>query len=215
MKNLSKQGLETIFSKMVNAIDEGVIIVNATQENMPIIFANEGFYKITGYKPDEVIGNNPRFLVGQDTNTETVQLIRDCIKKKLNGSFTLNNYKKDGTKLWNHFTITPIFDNQNNLTHWVGIERDITLILDTTKSESGTQSMVATINTVSDLINNFLNYLSYFRHYCENVPNFNKKLLLEFDDAYNIFIKDIRLLYSIVKYKDKKLGEDFSVLDFE
>ncbi len=215
MKNLSKHELETIYLKMVNAIDEGIIIVDATQANLPIIFANEGFYKITGYKSDEVIGKNPKFLVGQDTKTETLQLINDYIKKGKNGSFTIINYKKDGSKFWNHFTITPIFDNQNNLTHWVGIERDITLILNITKKESGTQSMTATINTVSDLINNFLNYISYFRNNCDHYPNFDKELLTEFDNAYTIFIKDIRLLYNIVKYKEKRLGEDFSVIDFE
>jgi PAS domain S-box-containing protein len=215
MKDLSKQELDSIFLNMVNVIDEGIIIVDAVQKNMPIIFANEGFYQITGYKPDEVIGKNPRFLIGGYTNKKVFQIIRNCIKKKQNGSFTLTNYKKDGTKFWNHFTITPIFDNENNVTHWVGIERDITLILDTTKSESGTKSMITTIHTISDLINNFLNYLSYFRNYCKDDPNFNKELLSELDDVYNLFIKNIRLLYSIIKYKDKKLNEDFSVLDFE
>ncbi len=215
MKNLSKQELETIFLKMVNSIDEGIIIENAAQEDLPIIFSNEGFYNITGYKPDEIIGKNSRFLIGQDTDTKTIQLINNCIKMKRKGSFTLLNYKKDGTKFWNHFTITPIFDNKKNLTHWIRIERDVTLLLDTTKSNSGTQSMVATINTVSDLINNFLNYISYFKNSCENVSNINKELLTEFDDVYNIFFKDIRLLYNIVKYKEKKLGDDFSVLDFE
>jgi len=215
MENLSKQELDAIFSKMVNAIDEGVIIVNATKEDMPIIFANEGFYKITNYKSDEIIGKNPKFLIGQDTDTKTIQLIRNCIKMKKKGSFTLINYKKDGTKFWNHFTITPIFDKRNNLTHWIGIERDITLMLDTAKSKSGTQSMVATINTISDLINNFLNYVSYFQHFCGDIPDFNEELLAEFDDVYKIFIKDIRLLYTTVKYKEKKLGNDFSILDFE
>ncbi|MCF6271128.1 MAG: PAS domain-containing protein [Melioribacteraceae bacterium] len=213
MKHLSKEELEIIFLRMTNAIDEGILILDAARKNLPIIFANEGFCKITDYKPDEVIGKNPRFLAGQDKNT--IQLVSDCIKMKKKGSFTLVNYKKDGTKYWSHLTITPIFDSQNNLIYWFNIIRDITIILDTLKSKSETQSMVTTINTISDLINNFLNYLSYFRHSCKDVTNFNKKLLAEFDDIYEAFIRNIRILYSAVKYKEKKLSANFSILDFE
>jgi PAS domain S-box-containing protein len=215
MKNLSKSQLDNIFLNMINQLNEGVLIVDATQKGLPIISANRGFYKITGYKPDEVIGKNPKFLSGKDTDTVTQGLIRDCINKKQNGSFTICNYKKDGTKFWNHFTITPIFDNQHNLTHWVGIERDISLILEIANNKSKSQSMVTTINTLSDVINNFLNYFSYFKQECESNPNVDKELLTELDDVYEKFINDIRLLYMAVKYKDKNLGGDFSVLDIE
>ena len=88
MKNLSKSQLDNIFLNMINQLNEGVLIVDATQKGLPIISANRGFYKITGYKPDEVIGKNPKFLSGKDTDTVTQGLIRDCINKKQNGSFT-------------------------------------------------------------------------------------------------------------------------------
>ena len=215
MKNLSKSQLDTIFVSMINQIEEGILIVDATQKNLPIIFANKGFHKITGYESSDVIGKNPKFLIGPKTDIKNNNLIGDCIRKKKRGSFTVLNYKKDGSTFWNHFTIYPILNDQNNVTHWIGIERDITLILETTQDKSNNQSMVTTINTISDFINNFLNYLSYFKQNCESDPNVNKELLAEFDDVYEKFIKDIRLLYTAVKFKEKRISGNFSVLDLE
>ncbi len=215
MENLPISQFSAIFTKMINQIDEGVLIVDANRKGMPVIFANDGFSKITGYKPEDIIGKNPKFLVGDNSDTKTLKLIRECIKTKVKGSFTVLNYKKNGEKFWNHLTIAPVFDKQNNLTQWIGIERDITLLLKTRQSETETQSMVTTINTISDLVNNFLNYISFFKNSCETIPNIDRDLLNEFDDVYEKFINDIKILYTAVKYKEKKLGDDFSVLDFE
>ncbi len=200
---------------MINQIDEGIIVVDATDENMPIIFANKGFCNITGYEQNEVIGCNPNLLTGPDTDTKTSLLVEDCIKKGKQGSFTAINYKKNGIPYWNQFNITPVYNSENNITHWIGISRDVTLFVETTKNKSKDESMIATINTISDLLNNFLNYISYFKQTCSDIPNFDNNLLSEFDDAYEKFISNIRILYSAVKFKNKNLGNNFSVLDLD
>jgi class 3 adenylate cyclase len=38
----------------------------------------------------------------------------------------LSNYRKDGTHFWNELSISPIYDGAGNLTHFVGIQMDIT-----------------------------------------------------------------------------------------
>ena len=38
----------------------------------------------------------------------------------------MRNYRKDGTRFWNELTISPVYDNQGDLTHFVGIQNDIT-----------------------------------------------------------------------------------------
>ncbi len=215
MEKISLAQLNTIFLRMVNLINEGILIVDASEKNMPIIFANKGFSKITGYKPNEVIGKNPSFLQGPDTGKKAVDMIINCIKNKKNGSVNVLNYKKDGTTFWNHFSICPITDNQGNVTHWIGIQRDITPIIEAIESQSKNHSMNVTIHTVNDLVNNFLNSLSFFRQHLEDCADSDIKVLYEFDDVFNKFKNEFTRLSNIEEYKERKLGNDFSVLDLE
>ena len=215
MERISTPHLSAIFVSMVNQIDEGILVVDANQKDMPIIFANKGFYKITGYESNEIIGKNPRFLKGPETNINAAHMISDCIRNKKNGSVNVLNYKKDGSTFWNHFSISPIIDNLGNVTHWIGIERDITLIMEITQSNSKEHSMVVTIHTINDILNNFLNYLSLFRQSFESSPNSDKEILVEYDDVYKKFMEEFKRLCTIEKYKEKKLGDAFSILDLE
>ena len=53
MSSLSISQLEPIFTKMVNLVDEGIIIVDAQKDDLPIIYSNSGFSNITGYSAEE------------------------------------------------------------------------------------------------------------------------------------------------------------------
>ena len=164
MSSLSISQLEPIFTKMVNLVDEGIIIVDAQKDDLPIIYSNSGFSNITGYSAEEAAGKIRRFLTtGPETNPKVSDYIKDCIKNKKIASANILNYKKDGTKFWNHFSITPIFDNLENVTHWIGIQRDITPIMDVIQDKSKEQSMYVTIHTINHIINNFLNSLVLFQ----------------------------------------------------
>ncbi len=48
--------------KALDAMQEGCTIADFADPNMPLIYANEGFAKITGYKVSEAMGLNCRFL---------------------------------------------------------------------------------------------------------------------------------------------------------
>ena len=63
---------------------------------------------------------------GKDTNPETVQIIRDAIANEDSCTVELLNYTKEGRPFWNRLSITPIFDADNKLTHYVGIQSDVT-----------------------------------------------------------------------------------------
>ncbi|MDP3536114.1 MAG: EAL domain-containing protein [Halomonas sp.] len=115
---LLKRGME--------ASPSGIIMVDAQQNGMPIVFANPAFYRITGYTPDEVIGNNSRFLRGPDTGPEATEAIRDAMREKRDISITLLHYRKNGQPFWNHLVVSPVFDPGGNCTHYIGIHQDIT-----------------------------------------------------------------------------------------
>ncbi len=103
----------------------GVVIADVNQPKQPLIYCNPAFEKITGYSREEVIGYNCKFLQGKDTSPEALETIRHALKTQTGCCVILRNYKKDGTPFWNELTISPVFDQQGNLTHFVGVQSDI------------------------------------------------------------------------------------------
>ncbi len=103
----------------------GIVIADVNQPKQPLIYCNPAFEKITGYSREEVVGYNCKFLQGKDTDPEAVETIRHAIKTQTGCCVILRNYRKDGTPFWNELTISPVFDHQGNLTHFVGVQSDI------------------------------------------------------------------------------------------
>jgi PAS domain S-box-containing protein len=104
----------------------GVLITDNRLPDNPIIYCNPGFEKITGYPKAEIIGRNCRFLQGPQTNNETVKTIKSKLKKGEDLVIEILNYKKDGTLFYNELHISPIFNTEGTITHFIGIQHDIT-----------------------------------------------------------------------------------------
>ncbi|MBE9042384.1 PAS domain-containing protein [Oscillatoriales cyanobacterium LEGE 11467] len=92
---------------------------------MPLIYINPAFEKITGYSPTEVLGYNCRFLQGKKTKQVDVDRLRKAISLGEDCTVTLMNYRKDGTPFWNELTISPIYDERDRLTHFIGVQSDV------------------------------------------------------------------------------------------
>lgn len=52
--------------RALDSIKEGITIADCSQPDMPIIYANEAFARLTGYSTEYAIGRNCRFLQGCD-----------------------------------------------------------------------------------------------------------------------------------------------------
>jgi PAS domain S-box-containing protein len=120
-----------ILEKAVNSTDVGITITDANnKDDQPIIFANDGFTNLSGYSREEVLGRNCRFLQADDHNQDGLVDIRDHIKNGEKGSSIIRNYKKDGTPFWNELSIAPIENDAGELTHFIGIQNDISKLID-------------------------------------------------------------------------------------
>src|SRR5207245_486431 len=104
----------------------GVLIIDPHQPDNPIIYANPAFERITGYRMDEVLGRNCRFLQGPDTDSATVAVMRQAIAEQRDCQVVILNYRKDGTSFWSELTVSPVHDDGGQVTHFVGVLADIT-----------------------------------------------------------------------------------------
>lgn len=124
-KSLILDQKNILIQKAANASSEGITISSITEPDQPLIFVSDGFLNMTGYSRDEVIGTNCRFLQGQDTDESAVDKLRTAIANGEACTVELLNYTKNGTPFWNRLSITPIKDDKNIVTHYVGIQSDI------------------------------------------------------------------------------------------
>ncbi|MGQ9815420.1 MAG: PAS domain S-box protein [Candidatus Roseilinea sp.] len=124
-RKTAEEGLR-LMQRAIESATNGIVIADAQQPDMPIIYVNPAFERISGYSRDEVIGRNCRFLQGNDRDQPALEELRAALKAERPCQVTLRNYKKDGTLFWNQLDIAPVHDEWGRLTHFVGIQNDIT-----------------------------------------------------------------------------------------
>ncbi len=112
--------------RAVAAVGSGVTIADVRQPDCPVIYCNPAFTTITGYTAADVLGRNCRFLQGPDTDPEMVSKIRHAVKHGQGCTVVFKNYCKDGAPFWNELTMTPVHDAAGALTHFIGVQNDVT-----------------------------------------------------------------------------------------
>jgi PAS domain S-box-containing protein len=113
-------------NQAIAASSNGIVIADAREPDMPITYVNPAFEHLTGYEAHEVVGRNCRFLQGNDTDQPALNELREALRRGRGCKVVLSNYRKNGTLFWNELSISPIYDADRNLTHFVGIQTDIT-----------------------------------------------------------------------------------------
>ncbi|MEQ9549028.1 MAG: PAS domain S-box protein [Coleofasciculus sp. G3-WIS-01] len=123
----AEERLRLLESAVFNAND-AIVITEAEPIDKPgprIVYVNQGFTRMTGYTPEEVIGKTPRFLQGPKTDRIQADKIRDTLCRWEPVRAELINYRKDGSEFWVELNIVPVVDENGEYTHWMAIERDI------------------------------------------------------------------------------------------
>lgn len=110
----------------IECATNAIVIIDASAADYPIISVNPAFTWLTGYSSQEVLGRNCRILQGPKTDPATVEEIRVALHAESQCHVTILNYRKDGTPFWNDLRISPIRNEVGRLTHFVGIQSDVT-----------------------------------------------------------------------------------------
>lgn len=123
-----------VFQQAIEHAAGGLVICDAQQSDMPILYVSPSFENLTGYPAEEAIGQNCRFLQGNKTQQLGLREIRQAIAAGKGCKVLLQNYRKSGQPFWNELTLSPIVNEAGEVTHYVGSQVDISHYLETFKA---------------------------------------------------------------------------------
>lgn len=97
------------------------VIVNPNLPDSPIVYVSDGFVRLTGYSPKECLGQNCRFLQGEETDRMEVYLMKQSLQRQEDFSVVLQNYTKEGNSFWNRLEVAHLRDGQGKVHYLLGI----------------------------------------------------------------------------------------------
>lgn len=121
---LQTRSIELERLAMVARCTTNAVII--TDEKRNILWVNEGFTRITGHRPEEVIGRTPAMLQAQETDPGAIELMHTCLTAGEGCRLEILNRRKDGKQIWMDLDIQPLHDDAGRLTGFISIQSDIT-----------------------------------------------------------------------------------------
>ncbi|WP_416137716.1 PAS domain S-box protein [Halomonas sp. HK25] len=115
-----------LLERIVDASEDGIVVAEQEGDENILIYVNKGFERLTGYSADEILYQDCRFLQNEDRDQEGLAAIRQALAEGRPCRTVLRNYRKDGTLFWNELSITPVHDDDDNLTYYLGVQKDVT-----------------------------------------------------------------------------------------
>jgi PAS domain S-box-containing protein len=156
-----------LLERAMGAVSQGILITDALVPDDPIIYTNPGFARMSGYDSPEIVGRNCRFLQGEATDPAARGEVRDAVRAGRACTVELLNYRKDGTTFWNHLELAPVIDATGRVTHFVGVQTDVTERRSLEAQFLHAQKMEAVGRLAGGIAHDFNNILSVILSYAD------------------------------------------------
>jgi PAS domain S-box-containing protein len=209
--------VETLLIKLSQAIEQSpaTIIITGVEGN--IEYVNPKFTTVTGYKLDEVIGKNPRFLKTGKKSKEEYKQMWETIHKGEVWKGEFGNRKKNGEIYYESAIISPIFDEKGTITNYLAINEDITekkheetirnIIFEIAKAGSVSKNLEELIEQIRVHLSQLIDVTNfYIALYDETTDMFSLPLFLDQKDNISTFKAEKTLTTYVLKTKKSFLG---------
>ncbi|OUL61709.1 PAS domain-containing protein [Flavobacterium sp. AJR] len=178
-----------------------------------IVYVNPSFTRMSGYQSEEVVGKSPNIFKGPNSDSSELQKLIKAIKNKEECLIETISYTKSKQEYWVRYSMIPIFNAENIVSHWISIQRDITeekklekekehLIRELTQNNKDLKqfSYITSHNLRSPLSN-----LTGLLNLIEDIPIENeelKEILNGFNKSTHLLNETINDLVKVIIIKD-------------
>ncbi|MBX3042557.1 MAG: PAS domain S-box protein [Candidatus Kapabacteria bacterium] len=175
--------------QLTKAVEQSANSIMITDREGIITYVNPSCEKISEYTKTELIGRNANLLNAGVQNKDVYKELWETVKsgKVWKGEFL--NITKSGKKYWEHASITPVFDNNGEITSFIGIKEDITQRKEFEKTLKNNEEK---INALLNAIPDFLYVMDKDGYYLEAyTPKAESQFIHSKNDYLNQSIYDI------------------------
>lgn len=116
-----------LMQMVVNASNDGIVVAEREGKDKPLIYVNPTFERMTGYNLDDVLYQDCRFLQSGDRDQPALMAIREALDSGGACREILRNYRKDGTHFWNELSLSTVYNQADQQTYFVGVQKDVTV----------------------------------------------------------------------------------------
>jgi len=160
---------EDLFFEAVTVTRMPMVVTDPYRPDNPIVFANQAFLELTGYRATEVVGRNCRFLQGPETDRETIGRLRSAVADRRVVSAEILNYRKDGSAFWNALFISPLVDRTGRLRYFFSSQLDVSRLHDAEEALRQAQKMEALGQFTGAIAHDFNNLLQVITGYLDTL----------------------------------------------
>ncbi len=117
---------DALINRLFRGIERSPASIMITNRDGTIEYVNPKFERLSGYKLEEIKGKNPRILKSGEMSPEGYKKLWDTLLSGKDWQGQFHNKNKYGNLYWEHATISPIKNNEGQITHFMAIKEDIT-----------------------------------------------------------------------------------------
>ena len=152
---------------LATAVEQAVEAIVVTDAHGRVEYVNSAFEHLTGFARGEVLGRSPHILYGGEAQQEAYEQMWAAINRGeiWNGRF--QNQKKNGTVYEEDITVSPVVDENRNLTNFVILKRDVTTQVNLERALRSAQRMEAMGTLAGGIAHDFNNSLALILGRCE------------------------------------------------
>lgn len=133
------------FHVLESAVEQSPVAISITDLKANILYTNRCFSEVTGYAAEEIVGQNESVLSYKSTPAHVYEELWQTIKRKERWSGVLVNRRKDGSRYLAEVLITPVLDKGGEVSHYLGIHRDITEVHALQRQVSNQKALIESV----------------------------------------------------------------------
>lgn len=116
-----------LMQMVINASNDGITVAEREGKDKPLIYVNPAFERMTGYSLDDILYQDCRFLQSGDRDQPALMAIREALDTGGACREILRNFRKDGTPFWNELSLSTVYNQADQQTYFVGVQKDVTV----------------------------------------------------------------------------------------
>lgn len=117
---------ETRLQQLSSAVEQSPVSIQITDPHLRVCYVNKHFCEVTGYTPDEVLGNRMRILHSGEIPESDHLRLRTALASGGEWCGEFRSRRKDGSLYWEFARIMPITGNDGRITHFLALKEDVT-----------------------------------------------------------------------------------------